>query len=110
LAQVTAEKQDAADGYRRAVGDKATLISPNTRTPALGSEEQWRIEAEDWAYREAENYNPMMQLGLNPEQVGLMIMDWGGQPDWERLGVLPTMGGKGPLSGGGVLSGEGGSK
>jgi hypothetical protein len=110
LAQVTAEKQDAADGYRRAIGDKATLISPNTRTPALDLRESWQREAEDWAYREAENYNPMMQLGLNPEQVGLMIIDWGGQPDWERLGVQPTLGGKGALSEGALIDRGGGSK
>jgi hypothetical protein len=97
LAQTTADKQDAADAYLRAIGDKPTLVSPNTRTPGFSAKEPWRTDAEEWAYGEAENYNPMMQLGLHPEQVGLMILDWGGVPDWERLGVPMDMGGKGVL-------------
>jgi hypothetical protein len=97
LAQTTADKQDAADGYLRAIGDKPTLLTPNTRTPGFSIKEPWRTDAEEWAYGEAENYNPMMQLGLHPQQVGLMILDWGGVPDWGRLGVPQDMGGKGVL-------------
>lgn len=96
LAQVTAEKQDAADAYRRAVSDRATLTSgPDSKTQPFDQKDPW--SSAEWAYREAENYNPMMQLGMHPEQVGLMLMDWGLQPDWERLGVQATMGGKGAL-------------
>ena len=89
LIETTRDKQSAEELYRHtasAPGDQQISDAVGYSAPnPPGMSDPMLIE--EWIYNQAANFDPRLDHGLEPDMAAELLIKYGFEPDWARLGI-----------------------